>query len=301
MAEDERLLLENVIHLGVPETSKAGNLNIGNQLGMGIQIPTLDAATPLVFPPAVVVVLQTPTMYDSKPEIGKMMKNIMECHAKSVSGIDFGYTLETADTPVGHDGQVMAVPTKTKRSAVNPTFTFTEVTGNLVWNLFRQWIWDIQHPDTNASFAEMELYDRVPGDSTKYVYTMSTYALSMLVIQFDPTMVPANIIDAAFYTNMFPTATGDLGLERTIATSKTMERSISFTGIVQHNTHVRRIAREVATALNLRRAQYAVSVSNPNSVSNILDATGLAAELAVADTWQEASDSHNAAAGTGAA
>jgi hypothetical protein len=279
MANDSRNLLENVEYLGVSNSNKAGNLNIGSQLGVGVQIPHLDAATPLVFPPTVIVVLQTPVMYDTNPEIGRMIKSIMESHAKTVSGIDFGYTLETQDTPVGHDGQTMAVPTKTKRSQVNPTFTFQEVTGNLIWNLFRQWIWDIQHPDTNASMVgnadTNQAYRSLTAPASPYSFTMTTYALSMLAIQFDPTMLPQNIIDAAFYTNMFPTATGEIGFERTISTSKTMERSISFQAIVQHNNYVRRLAREVAEKMNLRKVKYEFAPSAPGEgnapLKNIVD------------------------------
>ena len=133
-------IITDAVGLGLGENQIAANMIKGSQLGVGLQAKNLDAATPLVFNPAVLVVLQVPTMYNRDEKTGQMIKQLIESHAKSVTGIDFGYTLETQEQPVGHDGQNMQVPTKAKRSAVTPSFVFPEVTGNLVWNLFRQWL-----------------------------------------------------------------------------------------------------------------------------------------------------------------
>lgn len=224
-----------------------GNLH----LGVGIQPLWLDVATPCTFIPATIVVTSIPQMYlkDGKPTpMGILIKNLLESHAKAVSGIDFGYTLgNETNANVGHDGQQFAVPTKTTRAAVNPSFTFTELSGNLVWNCFKRWIWDINHPDTNASMAQVQF----PG-----AYTMSAYACSFMVIQFDPTMRPDRIIDAAHYANVWPTETGTIGFERTIGQIKSPERSINFTGIVQHNSYIKAVAIEIAKRLRLHVHNY---------------------------------------------
>ena len=245
---DNNVLLSNMQDLGVMDYTKVGNLQVGAQLGIGSYHPNLDAATPVVFTPTVLLVLQTPTMYDeNRTNMAKMIKAVIEGHPKAVTGIDFEYQLDLSPTPIGHDGQNMNVPTKAKRSEVNPSFVFQEVSGNMIWNMFRQWIWDIQNPDTNAAMVGMNN----PGP-----YVMSTYAMTMMAIQFDPTMLPENIIDAAIYTNMFPTGTGTLGLERTIATSKAPERTINFTAIVQHNDKIRAIAKTIAEELNYAKVNY---------------------------------------------
>jgi hypothetical protein len=238
---------------------------------MGINPPMLDVATPCTFTPAVIVVTSIPAMYTDRggtpTAMGVLIKNLLESHAKAVSGIDFGYTLGT-DTGAlaGHDSQQFAVPTKTTRAAVNPSFTFTELSGNLIWNCFKRWIWDIQHPDTNASMAQVNF----PG-----AYSMSAYAASFMVIQFDPTMRPDRIIDAAHYCNVWPTETGTIGFERTIGTVKPLERSISFTGIVQHNAQTKAIGMAIAEKLKLHVHNYDVTDPHKSKIDEYLDRHGL--------------------------
>lgn len=249
--------------------SQVANVIDGAQLGMGVQITRLDAATPLVFNPAVLVVTQTPSMWDNFPYAQKMLKSLVEQHAKSVSGIDVSYTLETATTPVGWDGQELKVPTRATRAAVDPSFTWQELTGNLVWNFIRKWIFDIQHPDTNASLMSAVIGDNSTGStngaSSNIIkpWLMSSFSMSMLAIQFDPTMRPENVIDGFYYTCMFPTATGDFGLERTHGTTKAMERSVPFTGLVQHNDNTKWLAQEVATLLQFHKVNYNKAIAGP--------------------------------------
>ncbi len=271
MAKNENLI-PNAVSLGLGPGQAAAKMLTGAQLGVGIQPATLDAATPLVFPPTQFVVLQTPRMYNSVPEVGQMLKVLVESHAKSVTGVDFGYTLETAEQPVGHDGQNWQVPTQSKRTPVTPAFVFPEVTGNLVWNIFGQWLKDIQHPDSNASMSRF-----IDEDLT---YMSSAYAMTMLAIQFDPTHASKNIIDTALITNMFPTDPGGLlGLERQIATSKTMERTVTMTGHVQHNDAVRALGQQIATQLQIAKVTYENAVASHSEVESILADTGLAKEV----------------------
>ena len=247
-------------------------------LGAGINAPMLDVATPCTFTPAVIVVTSVPAMYapgGNLNAMGLLIKNLFETHAKAVSGIDFGYTLGT-DTAalVGHDSQTFAVPTKTTRSAVNPSFTFTELSGNLVWNAMKRWIWDIQHPDTNASMAQVNF----PG-----AWTMSAYAASFMVIQFDPTMRPDRIIDAAHFCNVYPTETGTIGFERTIGTVKPLERSINFTGIVQHNTQTKALGIKIAEKLKLHVHNYDSVNPHKQEIDDNLNLLGCEFEMADPD------------------
>jgi hypothetical protein len=285
MAEaNKRALYDHVTELGVADDKAVADLINGSQLGIGIQAPMLDAATPLVFTPTVLVVLQTPTMYDGIGKMPTMIKSVIEGHAKAVTGIDFGYTLNTATTPVGHDSQEMAVPTNMVRSAVAPSFTFQEVTGNLIFNIFHKWQKDIQHPDTNASMAHF--------DEPKE-YIMSTYAMTMLAIQFDPTMRADRITEAACYTNMFPTSTGQLGLERTINNTKIIDRTIEFSAIVQHGDAVRAMAKNVAKKLNIHKVNYNVTKSFTEEVNSTIEDSGFNHEVTAAledqETREEAS------------
>lgn len=238
---------------GVGANTYVARPDKGGQLGVGFNAANIDAATPLTFSPTFFIVLHLPTMYTKQnPEFAKMLKTIIENCPKQITGIDFGYNLETQKTPAGHDGQEMAVPTKTKRSAVNPSMVFQELTGNLIWNTFRQWIFDINDPDTYASMAH------VKGGAQNFV--SSAYSMTCMAIQFDPTMAPEQIIDAAIYSNMFPTATDNIGFERQISTTNIRERTIQFEAIVRHNAHVRSLAVQIAKELQLAKADYRYAV-----------------------------------------
>lgn len=265
--------------LGVTQENQLANIAKGGQLGVGINAPMLDVATPAVFVPTTIVVTSTPMMYGSDSPMTHIIKELMESHPKAVSGIEFQYQLGTASTPVGLDGQEMMVPTKTTRSAVNPSFVFQELSGNLVWNVMRKWIWDINNPDTNASQAQIDN----PG-----AYIMSTYSMSMMAIQFDPTMRPDHIIDAAFYTNMFPTTTDMIGMERTIGTTKIVERTINFSAIVQHNPYIKSLAKAIAEQLRLHEANYELAPPNKKEVDSSLTGYGLNKAMEdVQDTWTD--------------
>ena len=238
------------------------NLIEGGQLGYGYKAGLFDAASPLAFPPAVIVVLQTPMMWDPRNlgddgMLAATVKSMFECHAKSVTGIDVAYTLDSGDQPIGHDGQNLKVPTQSKRTEVNPSFTWPEVTGNLVYNIILRWIWDINDPDTNAGLEFME---------TPLPFTMSAYSLTFMAIQFDQTMHPDRIIDAAIFCNVYPQATGEMGIQRTIGTTEVKERAITFNAYLMHNRYTKYLGREVAYRLNLRSETYLAASPNVQEI-----------------------------------
>lgn len=242
--------------LGVGSEALVSNLTQSGQLGTGIKFTKLDGATPAVFNPVVCIVLNTPSMWDKFPKLQEMLRAIVETHAKTISGIDFGYTLETTDTPVGHDGQTLKVPTRTTRGAVNPSITVPEYPGMPVYNLFKQWIFDIQHPDTNASALPANVGNSGLNSSDIPGWFMSAYSMSMICIQYDPSGLPDRIYDACVITNMFPTEIGEIGFERSIGQTKPMERSINFSGLVQHNEMTKALGISVAKMLNMHKVNY---------------------------------------------
>lgn len=258
-------ILQQVTSLGVSPDSLVSNLARSGQLGTGIRFTKLDGATPAVFNPVVGVVLQVPSMWDRWPKLQEMLKAVVETHAKAITGIDFGYTLETQDTPVGHDGQTMKVPTKTTRSGVNPSMQFPEYPGLPIYNLFRTWIFDIQHPDTCMS----HLGSKVSNVAEIPAWYMTAYSMSMLFIQYDPSGLPDRIYDASIITNMFPTEIGEIGFERTIGTTQLKERSINFAGIVQHNENTRELGYRVAEMLALHKINYSFALPGVAGSTNV--------------------------------
>lgn len=250
------------LKLGLGTNQHAVNLHTGAHNGAGLKSANLDAATPLVFPPAVIVVTHAPTMWSGMPEKQRMLKSIIETHPKAVSGIDVGYSLEEQSTQIGNDGQEWTVPTQTKRAGVDPSFTFQEIGGMLIWNYFKSWMFDINDPDTNAAFYGME---EAP------MYMSSAYSMSICAIQFDPTMRPENIIDAVMITNMYPKDPGGtLGIEKNLATSNIKERSIPFSGHLQHNRTTRDLGIEIARQLGMAKLNYRnPALGNAPAVPNI--------------------------------
>lgn len=245
-------LLEKVVGLGSHLQGTVANVSRSGQNGTGVRITKLDGATPLVFNPVIPVVLTVPTMWNKFPQKQEILRALMETHARNITGIDFSYALETSQVQIGHDGQQMDAPTKTTRSQVNPSATFTEYTGNIIYKFFQDWMFDIQHPDTNASAlpAMGVMGENMPG------WTMSAYSMSMLFIQPDPTGLPDRIIDAFVICNMFPKDMGEIGFQRQLGTSETKERSINFSGIVQHNNNTKELGIRVMKMLGLHRINY---------------------------------------------
>ena len=242
----------------------------GQMCGIGPRIMNLDGATPQVFPPAVIVMLQTPTMWKAVSKyagmndrvadpLGKMLKDLWELHAREISGIDFGYNLNTSDSLVGQDGQNLSVPTNTQRSAVSPSVTWTELYGNLVWNFHYRWIMDINHPDTQNSYlsaisAASTGNDEALADLPPWV--MSTFSCSFMAIQPDPYGTYDRILDAALYTGCFPTETGNIGIKKQVNSHELMERSIPYKALVQHNDNTREVGALILKALNFHKPDY---------------------------------------------
>lgn len=264
---DDAILEIDAQSTGTGSSDLVSNITFSGQLGSGIRFTKLDGATPAVFNPTVIVVLNTPSMWERFPKAQAMLRAIIETHATSVTNIDFGYTLETAETVVGHDGQTLKVPTRTTRSGVEPSIEVPEYPGMPVYNLFKQWIFDIQHPDTNASVLPSKMketgqYDSANGNYNYSHYSdmpgwyVSAYSMSIAVIQYDPSGLPDRIYDAAIITNMFPTSIGDVGFNRQIGTTEMKTRTIQFTGLVQHNEMTKALGMSIARMLNMHKVDY---------------------------------------------
>lgn len=276
MASDSQstaLLTSKAAELGAVSFGSVANIQSGAQLGVGPRIMSIDAATPLVFNPAMIILLQAPTMWDNTPTAKQVLKALMEMHAKSVSGISFGYTLNFSETLNGHDGQQLSMPTNSQRTAVNPSFTWPEIIGNVVWNLHYKWIMDIQHPDTQVSQLSATLEDgNVPS------WLLTTISASFIAIQPDPTGLPDRIIDAAVYTGVMPTETGDLGIKREINSAEHPERTIAYKAIVQHNDNTRELGRLVLKSLNLHKPDFQKATTF-TQVESSLNNAGLSKEV----------------------
>lgn len=259
------------VFAAVPSDTVA-DLPFSAQLGYGPNLPQIDGATPLTLSPAVIVVTHIPTMFAGIPGAPETLKALVERHAKEITGIEFGLQLEHASVPVGQDGQELSMPTNSKRTAVTPTFTWPELQGNLVWNFIKTWIEMIKHPDTQAS-----MLSATNLDTTMYPMLMSSFTMTVCVIQFDPTMRPENIIDAYFITNMWPQETGLNGTKRVIGHTEMPERQIAFHGVLQHNANTKTAGQIIASALKLHQTNFNIAVPVAVAVDANIDNMGLQA------------------------
>ena len=267
-------LLKNVANITNNPSATINDLTKGGQLGIGPRLPKIDAATPLVFAPAVPIITHVPTMFSHVPQMRSILKALIERHSKAITGVDFGYEMEEGSAYILADGQEAKIPTKNKRTAISPNITFAEIQGNLVWNFFRQWMSMISNPDTHhSSLASMT------NDSNLDPFVYSYFCMDLLLINFDPTMLPKNIIDATFITTMWPKTTGQLGVKREIGTSETPERSIDFNGIVQHNNATFKAGVAIAETLQLHKANFNLATPIATAIEPALSNFGLSGEI----------------------
>jgi hypothetical protein len=268
-------LLKNVANISNNPSATINDITKGGQLGIGPRLPKIDAATPLVFAPAVPIITHVPTMFNKVPQMKSILKALVERHSKTITGVDFGYEMDEGSAYILADGQEAKIPTKNKRTAISPNMTFAEIQGNLVWNFFRQWMTMISSPDTHfSSLASMT------NDASLDPFVYSYFCMDMLLINFDPTMLPQNIIDAVFITTMWPKTTGQLGVKREVATTDGgVERSIDFNGIVQHNSAVYKAAVNIARVLGLHKADFRYATPVASTIEQGLTNTGLQGEI----------------------
>ena len=278
MAESTTALITNAAYLGALPTDTVANLMSGaGQVGLGVNLPLIDAVTPQVMMPIYPVVLHAPTMFIPYPNMIPTLKGLIETHARTITGIDFQQTLDAQPTPIGHDGQQLNMPTDAKRSQVSPSFEMQELTGNLVINFFKTWMYMIKYPDTQASILS------ALESGTLSPQLLSYFTMDVIFLQFDQTMRPELLIDAFIVSAMWPNETGMFGFERQVSQSKVLDRTIQFHGVLQHNKNTKQLGVYVAQALAMHTVNYQFAAPSTPGIESNLQGLGLEAAVA-ADT-----------------
>lgn len=248
---------------------------VGNgQLGIGRNAPMLDVATPLVLPPAIIVVLQTPYMFtDSNGNptaVAQAIKDMWESWPKTVQGIDLTYSNDpVGQSLIGADTQTMSAPGKTIRQGVNPSIGMTEINGNFFWSLIKYWLCCMNDPDTHAIGPNVTVHGG---------WSSSDYSMTFMAIQPDVTGHPDRIIDAAVYSNVFPQTTNELGMERQVGQMKPMERTFQFQAVVQHNAATKQLGKLVLDKLRLHALDFNWAPPQRSDWTQSLDRIGLPQE-----------------------
>ena len=254
---------------GNPHFGDVLNIQQGGQLGIGPRVVAMDGGTPLALNACHVYVLQMPRFWDRFPATQRAYKSMIELNASNIDGIDLNYTLEFGDVEAGQDGQMASMPLKTKRAPVSPSITLNEIGGNLFWNMNYLWLKHINHPDTNASLLSALYDDSYDENDGVPAWVWSTFTMTWLVIQPDPTGLPSRMVEAAVITNMIPTETGNLGMKRGVSQAEVAKRTVSYKGQITHSESTRELGRLVMEAVQAHKPNLDFALTWDGTRANI--------------------------------
>jgi len=270
MATDSINFINQAMATGLAtNNSSIANLNAaGGQYGVGPIFATLSASSPMVFPRAVCVVTETPRMYDNNLAFAYFIKTMMESGARSISGIDLSYTMDSDPVEVGRDGQQIEMPTKAKRQQVSPNIMYPEYIGNPIWNCHHKWLTDTQDPDTDAIGLKNTL-DR--GEQ----YDFRLFGATMFVMQPDVTFQASRLVNSWIITNVWPKATGDLGAKVEMTGTHVPERNINYSGFLIHNSDTIAMGQILWAQMQLETVNFRKLATGLGSVNKNIENSGL--------------------------
>lgn len=206
----------------------------------------------------------------------KTLRALVELHAISITGLQAGLTVETAETPVGGAGQRQQDPTDVKMEVSNLVMRFNEKYGMPVAAFFRSWINNLIM-DENSKYANIATLTNAPTDMLA-----DMYAMTMLFIEPDPS--GTKVVQSWLGTNIYPLGTGAITGARDITVAQeTRTEDISFTGIFQYGLGVDLFAKSVLDSINLTGANPA----RQQAFINAIDADVLATSRGYAQGVQD--------------
>lgn len=256
---------------GAFSTSTVANVQKGGMNGFAPVLANLDAATPQVYCPATIVVMSVPRVFRLVKDGVAWFKSVFETHLVSMDGLDFTQTIETSSTPLGRTGQEFHVPTRQILSQISPSITLPEQNGDIIRNGFVFWA---NHLADNQSQAAT-WYDLIPANQAMPPLVASDYSATLIVIQFDKTHRPENIVGAFIMTNFFPTDLGSPGWHMNVNEVERPDRTITFTCIVQMDNNTRVVAISVARLLKLHQVRTQESEPVARQVESAIEDYGI--------------------------
>lgn len=186
------------------------------------------------------------------------LRALVELHALSITGLNAGLTVETAETPVGGAGQRQQDPTDVKEEVTNVVIRLNEKYGRPVSAFHRSWITNLIM-DPNSKFANIATTGNAPTDMLA-----DMYAATMLFIEPDPTHT--KVVQSWLGTNMYPLGTGEItGARDLTQAGETVTYDINYTGIFQYGLGVDLFAQQILSGIN-------ISGANPQNRPAFVDA-----------------------------
>jgi len=179
-------------------------------------------------------------------------------HPKSITGFDFGLTINVAKHDIGAGGQQQGEPVKTVRNQSTPSFTYQLKTGRPEQRFIEAWIRMIRDPDTTYS-SSLYIEDRANSSGSFFA---EDYAATILV--FEPNQSFTTVEKAAIVHNFWPTTTGAITLESApVDDLQLQEIEVPFEGFVEPCRGAEELADDIISQINFlganpcnRRASY---------------------------------------------
>ena len=280
MPIDSQALTQNSFRICAGDSMWRANIAQGGQYGFGMHLKTIDAITPVVFMPLIVVITHVPTVFRLLPGWPQFLKSLVELNAIAIDGVDIEYNMDTGEAPAGPNGQAIVVPTALKLNRPSPNMRFIELTGNPIWNFFTNWQEICRSSDTGASTLAGIIQ---PGQYIRPL-VLSDWSMDMALIQFDSTMQPENIIDGYFLCGSFPLSAGAAGYQKQLGEQHIQERNVSFAGFLQRNMNTRAAIINIARMLKLNQLNFNFAQPIATNVESGLQDMGLQMQAAADQT-----------------
>lgn len=231
-------------------TAESGDLKAGGQNGHIYNPADWVANTSYVRQDLIAVLIAPPTamqyMPDGEDRV-RMLKQMVEVHAQSVTGIEFGLEVEFAATPVGDSGAELQVAVKTTQAQSQPTFLWIERRGKIITKFISDWIrMLIQDPHLKKpGIIKEAAYIALPKEQKALLQD----AKSMVVLFIEPTESLEGVVDAVMVANMMPQAIENTMSKTAGEALEIKEIEITFTGY-QYEEGVKDIAQAYLDSLD---------------------------------------------------
>jgi hypothetical protein len=251
------------------------NVAQGAQLGLGPNLPKIDAVTPMVMPNAQIIVTHVPTMFDNIPNAPEILCALIERFAQTVDNISPTMSIAELDGIKLQNKQTLKVPGTMTIDDLSPTFTFKEVVGGLVQFFFETWLKMMSHHETGYSqLSSLFQSDSIPP------FTYSYFSMDIMVIQPDITLTPENIIDAYFLSCMWPKTFGDIGIKREIGSDgETKDRSVEFSSVLQRNPNTYKVGQVIMDILQMHKVNFDLAAPIATQIEDKLIDSGVTKEI----------------------
>lgn len=173
------------------------------------------------------------------------LRAFVETHSRTIDGLQWGLTVDSAEQAFGAAGEMQSTPTKVSRSKSEVSHTADEKYGMPIWHLHDGWIRNlIQDPETMFPAIVARGKDNTPTDMLPDFY-------SMTVLYFEPDPTFQFPTKSWLMTNMYPKELPSAeGRKDMTSAYEPLEIAIPYTGIQTVGKGVAALAQQFMDSFN---------------------------------------------------